>query len=396
LELLSDDALRHTLNVMLDESPEEVYAFIVGHVEDAQRREHWVRTLPESALARLCYLLEPRMYRVLLDAAEVLASAWVLTAATVNPALAAREVFWSFMLEFLARTAKADRSLERLVAAFFEYMAARYLTATPEAAERRNAGATMLEHAGRLAGATGQTGLRAIIQRDQALLLAPWEAAASTPSRPKADSKSADKRQADEARRTPTRRGQGKTAFSMPVEQDEATTAEPIYISNAGLALTGPFLPHLFQTLSLLEQDEKGGTRLRDRAAISRAVHLLQYMVDGRTNAPEPLLVLNKILCGVSPSTPIEPAIEITDQEREVCERLLKSMIANWKTISNTSIAGLQETFLRRDGKLERKPDEGWKLKVQRKTVDVLVDQIPWSISIIFHRWMPQALYVDW
>jgi hypothetical protein len=171
--------------------------------------------------------------------------------------------------------------------------------------------------------------------------------------------------------------------------------SETIYIGNAGLVLTAPFLPHLFKTLGLLCEDEQGHTRLRDKEAVSRAVHLLQYLVDGSTSAPEPSLALNKIICGVAISTTVEREIIPTEQEREVCERLLKSMIANWKIIENTSIAGLQETFLQREGRLDSTL-EGWKLKVQRKTLDVLVDQIPWSISIVFYKWMPQPLYVTW
>ena len=159
--------------------------------------------------------------------------------------------------------------------------------------------------------------------------------------------------------------------------------------------LTSPFLPRLFETLGQLCEDEQGHTRLRDKEAISRAVHLLQYLVDGSTSTPEPLLALNKIMCGVPTGTIVEREIIPTEQEREVCERLLKSMIANWKVIENTSIAGLQETFLQREGRLESTP-EGWKLRVQRKTLDVLVDQIPWSISIVFYRWMPQSLHVTW
>jgi hypothetical protein len=170
---------------------------------------------------------------------------------------------------------------------------------------------------------------------------------------------------------------------------------ETIYIGNAGLVLTSPFLPHLFETLDLLGEDEQGQTRLRDKEAVSRAVHLLQYLVNGSTSTPEPSLALNKIICGVATSTPIEREIELTEQERELCERLLKSMIANWKIIENISIAGLRETFLRREGKLVGAP-EGWKLRVQRKTLDVLVDQIPWSIAVVFHNWMSQSLYVNW
>jgi hypothetical protein len=58
-------------------------------------------------------------------------------------------------------------------------------------------------------------------------------------------------------------------------------------------------------------------------------------------------------------------------------------------------MAGLRETFLQREGKLQPTHD-GWKLRVQRKTLDVLVDQIPWSISVVFHAWMPQPIHVTW
>jgi hypothetical protein len=185
-------------------------------------------------------------------------------------------------------------------------------------------------------------------------------------------------------------------AFSLSgEEEEEKTETKIIYIDNAGLVLTAPFLPHLFRTLDLLHEDENGRVRLRDMESVSRAVHLLQYLVDGRTDAPEPLLVLNKILCGVPTSAPVEREIHLTEEEREICQQLLQAMIANWKAIENSSIAALQETFLQREGKLEHSSD-GWKLRVQRKTLDVLVDQVPWSISMPYHNWMPQPIYVTW
>jgi hypothetical protein len=187
---------------------------------------------------------------------------------------------------------------------------------------------------------------------------------------------------------------QGKTAFQFAMEKNDEQRGEPIYIGNAGLVLTNPFLPHLFQTLDLLTKDDDGRPRLRSDA-LSRAVHLLQYLVDDRTSAPELLLVLNKILCGVPTQTPVAQAIAPTDDEQALCQRLLGSMIANWTIIANTSIACLRETFLQREGMLQRTAD-GWKLRVDRKTVDVLVDQIPWSISTTYHPWMPQPLLVTW
>jgi len=159
--------------------------------------------------------------------------------------------------------------------------------------------------------------------------------------------------------------------------------------------LTGAFLPHLFEGLDLMDRDASGRPCFRDPAAASRAVHLLQYLVDGSTATPEPLLVLNKILCGILIATPVEPHIEATAREIELCDRLLKSMIANWKIIENTSVAGLRETFLRREGRLQRST-EGWRLTIPRKTVDVLIDYIPWSVAVVYHRWMLDPVLVSW
>jgi hypothetical protein len=179
------------------------------------------------------------------------------------------------------------------------------------------------------------------------------------------------------------------------MEVGEGVVTETIYVDNAGLVLASPFLPLLFESLDMLDQGDDGRPRLRDRETISRAVHLLQYLVDGRTDAPEPLLVLNKILCGAPVGAPIIGEIVPTEQERDTCERLLKSVISNWKIIENTSIDGLKETFLQREGRLDHTAD-GWKLRVQRKTLDVLVDQVPWSFRVIVHSWMPEPVYVTW
>jgi hypothetical protein len=129
--------------------------------------------------------------------------------------------------------------------------------------------------------------------------------------------------------------------------------------------------------------------------AMPRAPRLLQYIVDGRTDAPEALLTLNKILCGVPAHAPIAPAFVLTEREQSVCERLLCAIISNWTTIQNTSPAGLREMFLQREGRLQQL-DGKWELEVRRRTIDVQVDQIPWGIAVTHYAWMPQPVYVTW
>lgn len=392
-DAISSDALLHALLVLLDESPDAVSSFIAREAGDRQTRERWVRMLPESVLVRISYLLAPRRHRVMMETAEVLASAWIEAAPSGHPRLTGREELWLFLLEFFSKDHGSDVSLPRLVSALCNHYAARYQAISPVAADRATVGARLLERAEQLACVSGRTSLRDILQSDRARLLESWKSKSEAvrshmPERNLARIGA----RSGETKSSPSRR---RTRFGLSDDPADGSRGEPIYIGNAGLVLANPFLPHLFRSLDVIEQNESGRTRLRDRQAISRASHLLQYLVDGRASTPEPLLVLNKILCGAPVAAPIEGEIDPSGEEMELCERLLKSIISNWKIIQNTSIAGLRETFLQREGRLERF-DDGWKLRVQRKTVDVLVDQVPWNVSVVYHDWMSQPIHVTW
>ena len=70
-------------------------------------------------------------------------------------------------------------------------------------------------------------------------------------------------------------------------------------------------------------------------------------------------------------------------------------MIDNWKVLGNTSVAGLRETFLQRQGRLQLR-DDAWRLRVEPKAFDMLLDQLPWGFSTIKYPWMERAIYVEW
>lgn len=172
--------------------------------------------------------------------------------------------------------------------------------------------------------------------------------------------------------------------------EPELNFAAGIHLNNVGMVLAAPFLPRLFSMFNLLED----GKFIHPGAA-DRAVHLLQYMVTGQSETPEYELVLNKILCGISTSLPISDGIVVTEQEKTVIEQMLQSMIQHWRALGSTSISGLRETFLQRQGWLVL-DDEYWRLKVQERTFDMLLDRLPWSISMIKHAWMDKPLRVSW
>jgi hypothetical protein len=144
-----------------------------------------------------------------------------------------------------------------------------------------------------------------------------------------------------------------------------------------------------------LRDGPDGKPRVSGVEAATRVVHLLQYLVDERLDTPEPELALNKLIAGLDLALPIAPSYEAAAEERELCDSLVAAVIANWPIIKNTSPAGLRETFVQREGKITRSGDT-WQLRVQRKTVDVLVDQVPWSFAVILQRWMEHSIHVTW
>jgi Contractile injection system tape measure protein len=182
------------------------------------------------------------------------------------------------------------------------------------------------------------------------------------------------------------------TEPGKPGPDDAPGDAIPLYIANAGLVLAAPYLPRLWSMLDLAD------TRaFVHPAAAHRAVHLTQFLVTGDADPPTPehRLVLNKLLCGVPIAEPIAAAIDISDTEREAMLGLLTSMIQHWKILGSTSIAGLRESFLQREGRLLCN-DDAWTLQVQPRAFDMLLDQIPWGYATLRFPWMKRLIHVDW
>jgi hypothetical protein len=167
---------------------------------------------------------------------------------------------------------------------------------------------------------------------------------------------------------------------------------EPFYIGNAGAILLWPFLARYFQSLGLLEKNA-----FRGEAEKNRAVHLVQYLAAGTLEAPEHELLLNKVLCGLPPEHPLDPVGPVTDAEEALSEQLLHALITNWEKLRNTSVDGLRQSFLLREGRLLRKESDGsWSLTVSTKAYDMLLDSLPWRFSTVRLPWMQTVLHVKW
>ena len=191
---------------------------------------------------------------------------------------------------------------------------------------------------------------------------------------------------------TAKNRDSGKQRTMHPDTQEVAgehpDERRGLYVENAGLVLLHPFLPQLFRALMIAGDDEL----LRP----GEALRLLHYLATGLEDAPEYDLVLPKILCGLQPASLAGEAAPFTDEEREESAALLAAVVRHWDALKNTGIDALRETFLKRNGKLTRWHDGGWLLQVESKSVDILLDSLPWGISMIRLPWMARMLRVEW
>lgn len=173
-----------------------------------------------------------------------------------------------------------------------------------------------------------------------------------------------------------------------PLSTEEETAG--LYIRQAGLVLLHPFLPIYLEDVGLL-----AGEAFRDAAAQQMAIYLLHYLATGQTTAPEPELVLPKLLCGWPLNDPVESDLELPEAALAEGEHLLETVIGYWEALKNTSPDGLREGFLQREGKLTR-TESGWKLQVERQSIDVLLGRLPWGVSMVTLPWMDELLTVEW
>lgn len=176
--------------------------------------------------------------------------------------------------------------------------------------------------------------------------------------------------------------------WNYPVREVPVGTV--YYIRNAGVILLHPFLAAFFRELKLVERAE-----FVDESARHKAIHLIQYLATKETGLPEYELLLPKFLCDLHFEIPIEREVEISDAEKEEVENLLGAAIKHWGALGSASPDGMREGFLQRDGKLEKR-ENGWYLMVQQKNLDILLNRLPWNLSMVRLPWMKEMLRVEW
>ncbi len=179
-----------------------------------------------------------------------------------------------------------------------------------------------------------------------------------------------------------------------PQDKPEARDPGPnreIYVDHAGLVLLHPFLERFFGYAGLLDERR----RFVSEAMRARAIHLLYHVATGAEEPAENEATLCKVMCGLAVHEPLVRRLHLRSEEREESKHLLEAVVQHWGKLGNTSPQGLREGFLQRQGKLVPEPNR-WHLVVEQRSIDVLLDSLPWSLTVVRLPWMESPLYIDW
>lgn len=353
-----DTPMLETLIRLMKEKPIVVTEILLQNIHNPKARQYWIKNLPESILKRIFFLLFPTDFIRAQSTLDILWDAYQRCIHKLGISVHVTNK-WQFMFDVLANTLPSSSA---------ESLAHSFIRSLLNAISPYNEAAFMDALCKELDSNQQPMQKELYVTLINQIKMLEKELKEEEPNREKA---------------LPENKQQNE-------EVKEEQQNETIYIRNAGLVLAAPYLPELFKRFELTENGA-----FKNREAAERAVHLLQYLVNEQIESPEFMLLLNKILCGISTGIPITRGIEISPKEAETIQQLLEAMIQNWKVIGNTSVKGLRESFLQREGSLQLR-DGQWHLQVESRTYDMLLDQLPWSYTTIKYPWMNNVIYVQW
>jgi len=164
-----------------------------------------------------------------------------------------------------------------------------------------------------------------------------------------------------------------------------------ISVSNAGLVLLAYFIPYLFDHLKWLDEERN---LLED--CLPKALSLTQYLVFGEAaTVDESGLTLNKLILGIDLDEVITNDYQLSEEEKQQADGLIENVISKWDALGKVSVEGFRISFLQREGIVYLR-DEQYLLRVEKKTLDILMDKLPWSIGVVKLSWMPKMIVTEW
>lgn len=177
--------------------------------------------------------------------------------------------------------------------------------------------------------------------------------------------------------------------FDIENRDSSVLVEEGTIFPNAGLILLHPFLKRFFENLELLNNNALQPTKLEE------ALHIMHYLACKKEQPYEHELLFEKFICNVPLKHPVKRDIKLSKKQKDSCDVLLQSALNHWEGLKTNSVDALRSEFLMREGRLLT-TTEHYKLFVQRKTQDILLETLPWNLSLAKIPWKKKMILIDW
>ena len=156
----------------------------------------------------------------------------------------------------------------------------------------------------------------------------------------------------------------------------------------SGLVLLNPFLTTFFKAANVVS--EENVLENPERACV-----LLHYLATENEEVTDVELSLEKALLGIPQDEVMNCQESLTDHDKKMCVELLEAVLEHWVVLKKSTINTLRDMFIKRDGELKFTKDH-IHLKVERAAQDILLEKIPWNISLIRLKWMEKMMHIEW
>ena len=159
-------------------------------------------------------------------------------------------------------------------------------------------------------------------------------------------------------------------------------------VSDSGLVLLWPHLSRLFS--SLLDDSQQWLSPHHQWQALAHLLYLGNTLPDEDNRSP-----VAALLVGLSPDTPMPELPTLTESQLAACDLLLGAVIKQWRALKAMATGGLQQLFIQRTGYLDQTAN-GWRLTTEHQPQDILMQALPWPVSVVHLPWMEHLLAVEW
>ena len=204
--------------------------------------------------------------------------------------------------------------------------------------------------------------------------------------------KTKSRKPTDSRERTEQKKKRAKRDRAAQSDNLDDEIENSIEVNHAGLVLILSFLPFFFENIGIAANKSFHST-----AEQHQAVYLLHYIASGDLELPEEHeLFFEKLICGIEVDEVLIPFTGFNQNHLDEVGEMLASVIENWKALKSSSAQTLQSAFLQRPGYLILRDDGAWSLHIERQTIDILLDKIPWTISIAKLPFSGMMIYTEW